>query len=624
MRKLVLSIILLCIAYLGYAQAPDGFNYQAVMRDLNNTAMTNMDLVVTVEIVQGVSSSDPVYTEIHTVRTSSSGVFNFIIGNGDSPDDFSAIDWENGPFYLRVLVDDEEYTFTRLQSVPYSKHATTAERISSFGVSDTGDTLTINGTQYVVPGISAQNTKAFADQKVLGGTDDESISIAMKDDAGAIWLAGTTKSSNGDVSGSHGEQDIWIVKLNADKSIAWQKAIGGSGYETINQLILTSDGGCIFGGTSESSDGDIAENQGDFDILVGKLSATGDLSWNYTYGGGNTEFLNHLSQTSDGGLLVGATSFSFGGDVAKNYGDADIWIFKINTSFEIEWQKSLGGLRYDALRQLNANDDGTYTVFGITESNDGNVLGNNGAMDVWAANLDASRNVTTQVCLGESNNDDLMTVVSKSSNYLLGGISFSSDWSALNSKSSKNIQLMELTSALSEVQNEQLGGSNAEELVQFIPLSNGETLMVAETYSNDGDVETNNGDQDIWIAVLNSSFGIEKSGVIGGSYAETISACTVLSDGSYLLAGTSESSDGDMSSNNGETDILVLKLDTELGIDKIKTFGGTYGETVLQIFSEENDEFTLVGTTSSSDYGIEGFHGKGGKNTDIWVLTEGF
>lgn len=86
----------------------------------------------------------------------------------------------------------------------------------------------------------------------------------------------------------------------------------------------------------------------------------------------------------------------------------------------------------------------------------------------------------------------------------------------------------------------------------------------------------------------------------------------------------SESIDGDMDGNNGMHDIFVMQLDEDFNIINSKTFGGTYDETIVSITAEDDDKFTLVGTTSSGDYGIVGFHGQAGKNKDIWVLTEGF
>ena len=586
MNKYFLSIIVFFVSFATHAQSPNGFKYQAVLRDLNNAIVAQKNITLTIRIIQGDENNTPLYSEVHDVLTSASGLFSVDIGKGASADRFDEIVWSDGPYFVRILIDGVVFSTSQLMSVPYSMHATTAEKIESFNVSEAGDTLLMNGQKYVVPGISARNTKAFKNQKVLGGTSNENVKFFSKAKDGGYWLGGTTQSFNGDVSGNHGAQDIWIVKLNSDKSIVWQSCIGGSAYETFSQLIETSDGGCIVGGTTESSDGDIVKNQGDFDILLAKISSTGVVNWVETYGGGNTDFLNHISETSGGGILVGATTFSIGGDILKNHGDADIWIFQLDGSHKIVKQKSIGGLQYDALKKMQINANGTYTVYAITESNDGNVQGNNGAMDMWVANLNADFEVTSQICIGGANNDELLEVESKSTNLMvLGGLTFASDWDPYNSKKDKNIKIIELNTSLSIERSKQLGGSHSENLKRIIPLANGELVVFAESTSKDGDVVDNKGDQDQWLFVLSSSFELSKSLCIGGSYMETLGAAVPLLSGGYLVAGTSESVDGDISGNHGMADIVVMQLDENLHIVNSRTFGGTYNEGVMSIIA---------------------------------------
>lgn len=623
--KNIISVVLVWILFVSaFAQSPEGFKYQAVLRDGNNLSFSNKDVIITVKILKGESASEIVYTEGHNVTTSPAGLVSLNIGQGATTDNFNTIEWSNGPYFVQIAVDDVVFSTSQLMSVPYSKHATTAERIESFNVSEAGDTLFMNGQQYVVPGISANNTKPYKDQIVVGGTNDEAVSFATKATDGSLWLGGTTASFNGDVTNNHGETDIWIVKLNSDKSIAWQKTIGGSKFETFSKLILTDDGGCLIGGTTESTDGDISSAQGDFDIILAKISADGVVAWVETYGGGNTEFLNHVSINDNGEIWIGATTFSHGGDVLQNYGDADIWIFRLDESRAITWQKSFGGLQYDALKKLNINSDNSFTIYGITESNNKDVLGNNGAMDMWVANVDEDGTVSQQISIGEANNDDLTYVTALGGNTILGGLTFASDWDPLNSKKDKNISLFQISDNLNVLNTNQIGGSFTENLIKLISISSTELIAFAESSSFDGDVVGNHGDQDVWLLQLNSTLAVSKAVCIGGVYGESLQACTRLDNGGYLIAGMSESADGDLDGNNGMRDIFVMQLDEEFNIVESRVFGGTYDETIHTIIPEEDDKFTLIGTTSSADYGIVGFHGQASKNKDIWVLTEGF
>lgn len=623
--KNISAIVLVWMTILNFvsAQSPEGFKYQAVLRDAENIVLANKDITITTKILKG-TEQEVVYTEVHQVATSVEGLVSLNVGMGATTDDFGAIEWSKGPYFIQIALDDVVFSTSQLMSVPYSKHATTAERVESFQVSESGDTLFMNGQGYVVPGISASNTKPYPDQVVLGGSNDESIQYAVKAEDGTMWLGGTTHSFNGDVSGNQGEADIWIVKLNSDKTIAWQKTIGGSKYETFTTLVLTDDGGCLVGGTTESSDGDISDVEGDFDILLAKISLDGVLSWTATYGGGNTEFLNHLSISESGEIWVGATTFSHGGDVLQNYGDADIWIFKLDESREIAWQKSFGGLQYDALKKMVLNEDESFALYGITESNNKDVLGNNGALDMWMANVNSEGTIEQQLSIGNANNDDLLAVETLENGTLLGGLTFSSDWDPLISKKNKNISLYHVSNNAAILSNNQVGGSFAENLIQLLPVSSTEIIALAESASFDGDVNGNHGDQDLWLVKLNGSLNITQAVCIGGTYRETLKAAAKLDDGGYLITGTSESNDGDVENNNGLQDIFVLHLDEDFNIEESRVFGGTYDEEVLTIIPEEDNKFTLIGTTSSKDYGIVGLHGQAGKNKDIWIITEGF
>jgi hypothetical protein len=97
---------------------------------------------------------------------------------------------------------------------------------------------------------------------------------------------GFTSSNDGDVTNNHGYYDYWMVKLDSQGNIEWQKTFGGTnqdGYNTITQQVdgahsiqQTTDLGYVFAGYSKSNDGDVTVNHGDFDFWVVKVGfATG-------------------------------------------------------------------------------------------------------------------------------------------------------------------------------------------------------------------------------------------------------------------------------------------------------------------------------------------------------------
>ena len=115
-------------------------------------------------------------------------------------------------------------------------------------------------------------------QKALGGTGtDVAQAITASADGGYV-VAGYTGSTNGDVTGNHGSSDYWVVKLDAAGNILWQKALGGTGIDQAYAITASADGGYVVGYT-QSNDGDVTGNHGGNDYWVVKLDAAGNILW---------------------------------------------------------------------------------------------------------------------------------------------------------------------------------------------------------------------------------------------------------------------------------------------------------------------------------------------------------
>jgi hypothetical protein len=144
----------------------------------------------------------------------------------------------------------------------------------------------------------------FDGKKALGGTGNENVqSIQPLADGGYI-VAGYTESNDGDVSGNHGGQDAWILKLNSSGAIQWQKALGGTGNENAQSVQLTTDGGYIVAGQTLSNNGDVTGNHGGQDAWVVKLSTSGGIHWKKALGGTANDDARSIQPTTDGGYIV--------------------------------------------------------------------------------------------------------------------------------------------------------------------------------------------------------------------------------------------------------------------------------------------------------------------------------
>ncbi len=276
--------------------------------------------------------------------------------------------------------------------------------------------------------VKLDNAGAIQWQKCLGGTGSEyAYSIQQTSDGGYI-VAGQTYSNDGDVSGIHGDGDGWVVKLDNTGAIQWQKCLGGTGVDYTYSVRQTSDGGYITIGYTTSTDGDISGNHGDYDVWVVKLDHVGAIQWQKCLGGTGLDKAWSIQQTPDAGYIVAGYTKSNDGDVAGNHGDYDAWVVKLDNAGAIQWQKCLGGTGSDSGNFIQQTTDGGYIVVGPTTSTDGDVAGNHGGNDVWVVKLDNAGAIQWQKCLGGSDVETAFSIQQTSDEgYIFSGFTTSTN-----------------------------------------------------------------------------------------------------------------------------------------------------------------------------------------------------
>jgi hypothetical protein len=163
MKKLILSLVAIAtISLSSFGQAPEGFKYQAVVRDAGNLILNNQAVGMQMTIQQGSIGGTTVYQERFTITTNGYGLVNLAIGNGTVVSgDFTTIDWANGPYFMETAVDvngGSNYAVmgtSQLMSVPYALHANTAESISGITALDIANWNNDTDTQLDSTGVSA-------------------------------------------------------------------------------------------------------------------------------------------------------------------------------------------------------------------------------------------------------------------------------------------------------------------------------------------------------------------------------------------------------------------------------------------------------------------------------------
>jgi uncharacterized delta-60 repeat protein len=243
---------------------------------------------------------------------------------------------------------------------------------------------------------------------------------AWKDEYGGASVSLVKQASDGGyvAAGSTwefgvGNTDAWVLKLDSNGGVAWQKTYGGGGYDRATSVEPTSDGGYIVAGSTYSF------GAGKDDAWVLKLDSTGGVIWQKTYGGSGDDCANSAEQTADGGYIVLGSTSEFGAGVGN------VWVLKLSSTGSVTWQKTYGGGGSYRASAIEETSDGGYVVAGSTNSSCA------GGWDFWVLKLNPTGSVNWQKAYGGGNDDEAYSVQQTSDGgYVAAGYtnSFGTGW----------------------------------------------------------------------------------------------------------------------------------------------------------------------------------------------------
>ncbi|WP_405208986.1 fibronectin type III domain-containing protein [Aquimarina sp. LLG6339-5] len=408
---------------------------------------------------------------------------------------------------------------------------------------------------------------AIAWEKSFGGSEiDIAYSIALTTDGGYV-IAGGSNSDDGDVGGNNDADgflggDFWVIKLNGSGDLLWETNIGGSANDDVYSIQQTSDGGYIATGSSNSQTS-IDGSPSFFDFWVIKLDASGNVIWENNYGGSGNEGANSINETSDGGYIVAGFAGSSDGNVSGNNGMMDFWIIKIDSLGALEWEKNFGGSEFDIANSIEQTNDGGYIVGGYTESFDGDVSNHYGDRDYWIIKLDPSGNLVWEKSLGGTLEDFANDVHQTMDNgYIVAGFSESSDFDVSNNNGKKDMWIVKLNSSGEIVWETSLGSSESDSGQSIQQTMDQGYVVAGYSGASDGDVSTNNGGyRDYWIVKLSDLGELSWEISVGGPEPDYANAIQQTNDG-YIVTGYVQGPGGDISgSGKGKWDYWVVKLE---------------------------------------------------------------
>ncbi|OYU83494.1 MAG: hypothetical protein CFE24_11110 [Flavobacterium sp. BFFFF2] len=414
-------------------------------------------------------------------------------------------------------------------------------------------------------------------QKTLGGgLDDWAYCIKPTSDGGFISV-GYTQSNNGDVSGNHlaGATDIWVVKTDSSGVPQWKKALGGSQYEQAFSVQQTTDGGYIIAGQTNSTDGDISGNHGGLDAWIVKLNSDGSIGWKKCWGGNGQDFAKSVQQTTDGGYIVSGTTNSTNGDAVGQHGDYDCFMLKLDSDGNTAWQQVLGGSGSDYSFAVIQDSDGGYVMAGFgTATGNGtlaelrNHFGAIGGTEFWIVKLNSSGTLVQQRLVNRNANFDgspnQINSLQQTADggYIIAGQSMYFNLGQSYYGNYDNI-IVKLNADFSTLWNQRFGGASSDIPNSIQQTSDGGYIVAGYSNSTNGDVTGNHTDNDAWMVRLNSSGTLLWQKSIGGTRDDYANSIIQTTDGGYLMAGYTKSNNGDVSGNHGGYDFWLVKLEAD-------------------------------------------------------------
>lgn len=407
-----------------------------------------------------------------------------------------------------------------------------------------------------------------------------------------------------------------VITVDRDKNF------GGTKWDQAFSLVQTADSNYVFAGNTNSTDIDVTENNGIDDFWIVMSDSLGNLLWEKSYGGSSREYAESIALCFDGGFIVAGTTYSNDGDITDNAGYADCWIIKLDSFGELEWQTTIGGSQSDFAKSILQAPDSGYVFTGFSLSDDGDIaehFGDDDTEDLIVVKLDKNGNLVWTKVFGNGYDDFGSAItLTASGDFLICG--------STNLYGYFDYWILKLDPDGNLIWDKNYGGGDYDAAYAILETSQHNILISGLAYSNNGDVEEHHvGDnQDMWTLLVDSVGNIIWQNCLGGSSADEGYGLVECSDGSFVIGGlTTTLNDGDVTGHQGPMfypNYWIVKLD-ENGIMKWqKCLGGTGGDQGNAIIRLTDKTFVASGYSYSNDGDVSNHYFGDEPAPDVWLV----
>ena len=359
--------------------------------------------------------------------------------------------------------------------------------------------------------------------KSFGGSERDFGQSVIETSDGGYAVLGLTRSFG--VSNF----DFWMLRLDANGDTLWQKTYGAGDNEFGRSVIQTSDGGFALAGFIGSG----SFGAGTVDGWLLRLDADGNVLWQQTYGGTAYDDAFAIVQNADGGFTLA------GGTRSAGAGSADFWVFRVDPSGTLLWQKTFGTPEYDFAFDIVSTTDGGYVITGGVHCF--------ADCDFWVIRLDADGNLVFEQTYGGSAREFGAAVAATGD----GGFVIVGDTESISS--SRDAWVIKIDATGGVVWEKAFGG-NTSDIANGIAEATDGSLIVTG-----GDFDPATGVAAPWLMKLDENGNVlwRKTFVAEGTI-NIVKSPFATSDGGYVATGRMK-----VASPTTKSELLVLKLNSD-------------------------------------------------------------
>ncbi|CAM1363532.1 conserved hypothetical protein [Tenacibaculum sediminilitoris] len=364
----------------------------------------------------------------------------------------------------------------------------------------------------------------------------------------------------------------------------------------------------------------------DLGIHLYPTSNTPKIDFVKTLGGSINESGRSVINTFDGGYVIAGFTQSIDGDIetTRNMVQYDFWVLKFDTNDNLLWQHTYGGSKDDKAFKIIQTKDNGFAIIGYGKSNDGDVNTNEGFDDVWVLKLDHKGAIVWEKTTGFSGTDQGFSIIQTSDGgYFIGSILDVTASEGLgNSKltakhAGGDYWCMKLDTNGNIEWRKYFGGTNTDTCYDIAEATDG-YILIGSSDSNDVDISNNKGSYDFWVVKIDVTGKILWEKSFGGIEIDEARAIVKDNNENFIIIGDTRSADNDISQNKGGADLWAIKITPQGELLWEKTYGGSSFDVGRSIKKTVDGGFLISGSSRSTD---NGFTNKGQNDALIMKIN---